>query len=111
MQALGLLLLCGAKTVWQAMMFAIFFGPGYGGVVTLRLTMPADYFGRRAFGSIQGIMVTITIVGTVSFPFLTGLYYDFYGNYQLAWLIMVVIILASIPLAFKAMPPQGRFRR
>jgi sugar phosphate permease len=111
LQAIGLLFLCNAKTVWQAMLFTVFFGPGYGGVNTLRLTMQADYYGRRAFGSIQGVMVTITILGTMSFPFLTGLYYDLSGNYQLAWLVMAGIILASIPFAQKATPPGKSFGR
>jgi len=51
-------------------------------------------------------MVAITIIGTMSFPLLTGLYFDLYGNYQTAWLCVVVITIASIPLALKAKPPR-----
>lgn len=54
MQALGLLILFGMQTVWQAMLFMMLFGPGYGGIITLRLTLQAEYFGRKAFGAILG---------------------------------------------------------
>jgi sugar phosphate permease len=108
LQGLGLLLLGGVQTLWQAMFFIILFGPGYGGVITIRLTMQAEYFGRRAFGAIQGVTVAVTIIGTMTSPFLTGMYYDLYGNYRLTWLVMAALILASIPLALNAKPPQKR---
>jgi sugar phosphate permease len=106
LQAIGLYLLSGSDTVWRAIMFAVFFGSGYGGVITLRLTMQADFFGRKAFGSIQGVMMTITIIGSMSFPLLTGFYYDIYGSYRMAWLMMVAVVLATIPLALRATAPK-----
>jgi len=108
-QAVGLFFLSRADDLLPAILFAVFFGSGYGGVNTLRLTIQADYFGRRAFGSIQGVMITITIIGTMSLPLLTGFYYDLYGSYRLAWLAMVAMMLTGIPLALKTSPPPKRF--
>ena len=106
MQASGLLLLGGAQTLWHAILFIILFGPGYGGIITIRLTLQVEYFGRRAFGTIQGIMMALVIIGTMSGPLLAGMYYDLYGSYRLVWYIMAAMVLASIPLALKAKPPQ-----
>lgn len=105
LQASGLLFLGGAQTLWQAILFIILFGPGYGGVITVRLTLQAEYFGRKAFGTIQGIIMAITIIGTMSSPFLTGMYYDLYGSYRSIWYIMAAMVLASIPLALKTNRP------
>ncbi|MFH1089932.1 MAG: MFS transporter [Pseudomonadota bacterium] len=108
MQAAGLVVAGSTRTLWQAILFVLLFGPGYGGVITLRLTLQAEYFGRKAFGSIQGMMMAVAIAGTMSFPFLAGLYYDLFGNYRLTWLMMAGIILTVIPLALKTSPPGGK---
>jgi MFS family permease len=75
-------------------------------VITLRLTLPAQYFGRQAFGAIQGSFMAIMIIGTISSPLLTGMCYDLYGDYRLAWVVMAAANLAVVPLALKIRPPQ-----
>ncbi|MFH1124748.1 MAG: MFS transporter, partial [Pseudomonadota bacterium] len=106
LQGLGLFLLAGAETFWQAFLFIITFGPGYGGVITLRLTMLADYFGRKAFGAIQGLILAITVIGSMASPVLTGMVFDAYGSYRLAWIVLGGLILASVPLAFIIRSPR-----
>ena len=107
MQALGILFLTGARNLWWAVMFIVILGPAYGGVLTLRLTIQAKYFGSRAFGSIQGTLMAIMIIGSMSSPFLTGKCYDFYGDYRLAWLAIAAANAAVAPLALKIRPPQA----
>ncbi len=106
LQALGLLVLSFTHTMWQAVVVVLLFGPGYGGAVTLRLTLQADYFGRQAFGAIQGLIMAIAIIGTMSFPYLTGLYFDMFGDYRSTWLIMAGIILVVTPPALKLHRPR-----
>ena len=106
LQILGLLVLARIHTLWEAIIFIVIFGPGMGGVITLRLTIQAEYFGRRAFGAIQGIVMAITVIGTMSSPFLTGMIYDLYGSYCMAWIMMAVAILVCIPLALQAHAPH-----
>jgi len=105
LQALGFLVLGFTHTMWEAAGFVLLFGPGYGGVITLRLTLQAEYFGSKAFGAIQGIMMGIAITGTMSFPYLTGLFYDMLGSYRSTWLIMAGIFLAVIPPALMLRRP------
>ena len=105
LQALGFLFLAGAQTLWQAILFIILFGPGYGGVITVRLTLQAEYFGRRAYGTIQGATLAIIVIGSVVSPVLTGLVYDSYATYRPAWLVMAALVFAGSLLALSLRPP------
>ena len=68
--------------------------------------MLADYFGRKAFGAIQGLILAITVVGSMTSPVLTGMVFDAYGSYRLAWIVMGALILATVPLAFILRSPR-----
>jgi len=101
MHVLGLLFLGFIETLWHGVFFIILFGIGFGGIITLRLTIQAEYFGRKAFGAIQGVIMAIAVIGSLSSPLLTGLFYDLYGNYRSAWFIMAGVNLVVIPLILK----------
>jgi sugar phosphate permease len=111
LQAAGVLFLLGAKEVGWVMLFVATFGPAFGGVITLRLTLQAQYFGRRAFGAIQGAFMGITMIGTVASPVLTGWCFDLYGDYRLAWIVMACANLAVIPATVKLKAPQQDARK
>jgi MFS family permease len=73
----------------------------------MKLTMQGEYFGRRSFGSINGLLSGIHTVGTITGPVLAGLIYDARGSYSLAWLVLGVAILAAVPLLVTAGNPLG----
>jgi len=104
-QAAGLLILARFDHFTHAVFFALCFGPGSGGLITLRLTMQADFFGRKAFGAIQGASMAVMMIGTTAGPILTGLFYDIHQTYRPAWFFMSVLLLACIPLAIRLKPP------
>ena len=106
LQVIGLIFLARAQTLWHAVLFILFFGPGYGGVITLRLTLLAEYYGRKASGAIQGATLTIVVIGAMVSPVLTGMSYDLLGSYCLAWYIMAAFVFASISLALRIRPPH-----
>ena len=106
LQALGLLCLALTKDIWLAALFVIVFGTGFGGVITMRLTIQAQYFGRRAFGSIQGALLAIVLCGSIISPLLAGICFDYHGSYRLAWFVLMAICLAVVPLALKIKQPQ-----
>ncbi len=68
--------------------------------------MQAEYFGRKAFGSIQGVVMAVMVIGTMTSPLITGMVYDLHGSYFPAWIVMAVAIFASIFLALQVRPPQ-----
>lgn len=96
-QAAALLVLAFSRSPWQAVTFAVLFGPGYGGVTTLRFSIQAEYFGRQSFGSIQGLLSGIHTIGTIIGPVFVGWLYDIKGNYTLAWLVLGLATLAVVP--------------
>jgi MFS transporter, OFA family, oxalate/formate antiporter len=104
LQALGLVFLTGT-TLWWIAAFIAAFGIGYGGVFTLKLTLQAQYFGRRAFGTIQGSFMALIMVGTITSPLLTGMCYDNFGSYRPAWFIIAAFNFFIIPLIIKIKPP------
>ena len=104
-QALGLLLLARSSSLTHAVLFALCFGPGSGGLITLRVTMQASFFGRKAFGTIQGASMAVMMLGTTAGPLLTGLFYDLHQTYRPIWLLMGGLMLVSIPFALRLKPP------
>ena len=106
LQGLGLILMIRADTFWKAMLFVVTFGPGYGGLITLRLTLLAEYFGRKAYGSIQGFIMAVMVLGSMSGPILTGMAYDYHNTYTSAWFVMAIATLSGIPLALTMRRPK-----
>jgi len=108
LQALGLLFLAYTQAVGFAIVFLTLFGPGVGGAIILRLAMQGDYFGRKAFGSIQGMMLAIYLVGHVLSPVLAGWVFDMQGSYRLAWIVLAIATAAAIPVALSAKRPVSK---
>ncbi len=105
LQTLGLLCLAAGDNLWWVIAFVATFGPGYGGAVTLRLTLQAKYFGRAAFGAIQGSLMAVMMAGTITSPLLTGICFDHLRSYHWAWIVMAGCNLAVIPLLLRIKPP------
>ena len=78
--------------------FVVGFGLGFGASIPLRLSILADYFGRRSYGSIVGIASSVSAVfGTIG-PLFVGAMYDFTNSYRPAYAIMALMILLALPL-------------
>jgi MFS family permease len=106
LEALGLIIFAYTRDLAHAIIFLALFGPGFGGLFTLRLAILGDYFGRKAFGSIQGISQAIHMVGTILSPVFAGWVYDARGSYQWAWLALAMVVFLSIPLALTVKSPK-----
>jgi len=105
LQAAGVLFLLWAKNTWGIILFLVTFGPAFGGVITLRVTLQSQIFGRHSFGTIQGAFMAIMMVGTIASPLLTGWCFDLYGDYSLAWVALAAINVAAIPVTLKLKAP------
>ena len=88
--------------------FVLFWGVGFGGSIPVRFAMLADYFGRRHFGSIMGVLMTVTTLFSVGGPVFVGWMFDIRGNYQEPYLILSGTILVSIPLMLTVAQPALR---
>jgi MFS family permease len=91
--------------------FLAFWGIGFGASIPVRFALLADYFGRRHFGSIMGIMATVTSVFGVIGPVFVGWMFDVRGNYRDPYLILSLAIVVGIPLMLSLTPPVQARRR
>ena len=57
----------------------------YGGSIVLPVSLQADYFGRKSFATIRGLMNTVQTTGTLIGPLFAGVVFDLTGDYLLAF--------------------------
>ncbi|MFW6126270.1 MAG: MFS transporter [Chloroflexota bacterium] len=105
LQCVGILLLANVSTWWHLIPFLIAYSPAYGGPIPMRPAIIGEYFGRKAFGAIQGLMHTVTIVGGIIGPIFAGWTCDLTGNYHLGFMILAFTSLAAIPAILAAKRP------
>ena len=85
----------------------IVYSLSYGGLASLQEPIRADYFGTRAFATIQGMSRSITTAGTFMGPIIAGFLYDLTHSYRLAFGIFAVVSLIAMILLFLAKRPQA----
>jgi cyanate permease len=96
--ALVALLLCLGTSVMltidtapRAYLGAGLFGLGIGGLLTLLPIAWADYFGRRSYGAIRGLALSLQVLAQAAGPLLSGVLRDATGNYVLSLMCFVVL--------------------
>ncbi|MQF48577.1 MFS transporter [SAR202 cluster bacterium AC-647-N09_OGT_505m] len=104
--AVGALILAHVTMWWHLAFFVMFYGVGWGGGATTMSIVRAEYFGRRAFGTISGMMNSVQMFGLVLGPVFAGFVYDVTESYYLAFMIFAVSgVLAAILMLF-IKPPR-----
>jgi sugar phosphate permease len=107
----GLMLCLGASLyspvhgVAAAYLAAAFFGFGVGGLLVMLPVAWADYFGRRSYGAIRGIALTVQVLAQAAGPLLSGLVRDSTGGYETALLCFATLSGLSVLAAALARPP------
>jgi len=109
LQSIGLFVfsLVGVDRMWLIIVFLLTYAPGYGGPIPLRPALQADYFGTRAFGTIMGLMSSISMIGGLFSPVVAGWVFDTMGSYRLAWQLFALVTLPSVVLILLAKPPES----
>jgi len=85
--------------------FMVVYSLAYGGLASLQEPIRADYFGTKAFATIQGVSRTVITIGTFAGPILAGYLYDRTQSYTLAFTIFAAVSLAAMGCMFLAKPP------
>ena len=91
---------------WQGYLAAVFFGIGIGGVLTVLPIAWADYFGRKSFGAIRGVALSIQVVGQAVGPLVSGILRDQTGDYALSLWTFTGLSLAAVIAATLARAPR-----
>lgn len=106
MHAAALGLLARAEAPWMLWAFAVLNGLGWGTRVPVIVSMRAEYFGSRSFGTIMGISTMVVTVAAVAAPVLAGWSFDVLGSYTLSFTILAV--LAGVGSLFVVFLPPPR---
>ena len=105
--ALALLLLAYGHARWMVFAFALLNGLAWGVRVPVIVSMRAEYFGSRSFGSIMGMSSMVVTAAAVVAPVVAGLAFDAFGSYTLVFTVLAVLAgLGSLFLVF--LPPPTR---
>lgn len=97
-----------AREMWMLYLFALIYGLAHGGFFTVISPIVAELFGIASHGVLFGIVVFSGTVGGSIGPFVAGHIFDMAGSYQLVFLILVGVGVASLLLALFLKPAIGK---
>ena len=105
----ALFLLAFGTTLTPLLIYGAFFGFSWGVRAAVSNSILGDYFGRAAFGRIAGINQTLASPGAVVAPLVVGLGVDWFGGFQIPFLMLAAISVVGSLLYFLAVrPPDPR---
>ena len=87
---------------------ATFFGFGIGGLLIMLPVAWADYFGRRSYGAIRGIALTVQVLAQAIGPILSGVLRDITHGYETSLACFAVLSVLSALAAILAIPPDTK---
>ena len=90
----------------EILVYAVLFGFGVGGLLSVPPVGYADYYGRRSLGVIRGVTEPLTTIGQAIGAVAAGLVYDFTDSYQLAFAAFAVMGGLATVLVLFARPPR-----
>ena len=91
----------------EILVYAVLFGFGVGGLLSVPPVGYADYYGRRSLGVIPGVTEPLTSFGQTIGAVLAGLIFDSPDSYQLAFMAFAVMGgLATVLVLFARSPSR-----
>src|SRR4029450_13220595 len=92
-------LMAGIATAGEGYLAAVLFGAGIGGILTLVPVAWADYFGRKSYGAIRGLALTVQVLAQATGPILSGALRDWTGDYTASLHCFAALSAASVLVA------------
>jgi MFS family permease len=75
--------------------FVLLYSTAYGGTTVVKAIIMGDYYGRKNYGTIFGVIQGISTLGGIAGPLIAGLVYDIKGSYQLAFTAFAIMMVLS----------------
>jgi MFS family permease len=100
--------------------FLFLFPVGFGGLAVLRSAILREYYGRRSFGKLMGIVMGLAAMGGIIGPTAAGWVFDTTGSYVDIWRILCALSGVAVMLIVFIQPKSkmissaatgGRIRR
>ena len=108
---IAIVFMARATSVTQVIPFLVLYAAAQGGISVIPQSLIAEYFGRRAYATIQGFRSTIQMVGIIIGPLISGYVFDTTGSYEWAFLGFGAATLVSLGLVLLMRPPKRPQRR
>ena len=85
--------------MWLLVPFIITSSLGWGCIITIRISLLREYFGRVNFGTILGFAAGMMMLGMITGAPIAGWIFDTLGSYKAAWLSFCAFTIAGAILA------------
>ena len=105
LMSIAIVFMARATSVTQVIPFLVLYAAAQGGISVIPQSLIAEYFGRRAYATIQGFRSTIQMVGIIIGPLISGYVFDTTGSYEWAFLGFGAATLVSLGLVLMMRPP------
>jgi len=95
-----------SRDEWWLFLFAAIFGIAYGGCISQQSPLIANLFGLKSHGLVMGVNGFGFTIGSALGPLLTGYMFDISGNYQLAFIICIIVSILGFILTMMLRPTE-----
>ena len=106
LRTLGLVIFIYARTIPVIMLFALFYGVGYGITIPSQTSLRANYFGRKAYATITGYTTMFGAITNVAYPVFAAWIYDTTGSYIQAFWVVTALQAFAIVFMYLARKPE-----
>jgi MFS family permease len=106
LRTIGLVIFIYARTIPIIMLFALFYGVGYGITIPSQTSLRANYFGRKAYATITGYTTMFGAITNVAYPVFAAWIYDTTGSYIQAFWVVTALQAFAIVFMFMAKKPE-----
>ena len=110
LMAIAIVFMARATSVTQVLPFLVLYAAAQGGISVIPQSLIAEYFGRRAYATIQGFRGTIQMIGIIIGPLVSGYVFDTTGSYEWAFMGFGAASLVSLGLVLLMRPPKRPHR-
>ena len=110
LMTIAIVFMARATSVTQVLPFLVLYAAAQGGISVIPQSLIAEYFGRRAYATIQGFRGTIQMIGIIIGPLVSGYVFDTTGNYEWAFMGFGAASMVSLGLVLLMRPPKRPHR-
>ncbi len=110
LMTIAIVFMARATSVTQVLPFLVLYAAAQGGISVIPQSLIAEYFGRRAYATIQGFRGTIQMIGIIIGPLVSGYVFDTMGSYEWAFMGFGAASLVSLGLVLLMRPPKRPHR-
>ena len=104
-QAVGVVAATFITSVYNAPIFIVIYGLGFGARMPLGTAIRGEYFGRKAFGKVLGWSMMPMMLLMMMGPLVAGKMYDVYGSYDSAFYLLAAVgFFGSLGFVFAKKP-------